>query len=254
MPSSYSTRLRFTLQASGENTNTWGQILNSGVFSLVDKAIAGGTTKAITGNVTLTSSNGSDDEARAAWLKLTGSTGATITIPSVEKTYLVWNASTADQVISTGAGSSATIGSEQVTAIICDGTNVMQLGVDGDSFKDYVDAQAFAALNGDLPAQTGNAGKYLGTDGSAASWTDFGYNYVRGASSAALYLKTASGTTLGSFVSSSSGTHGFTNSAGDNRFTVSSTGVATAYADGDATGDVLATQDFAIAMAVAFGS
>jgi hypothetical protein len=33
-----------------------------------------------------------------------------------------------------------------------------------------VDAQAFAALDGDLPGQTGNAGNFLGTNGTVAAW------------------------------------------------------------------------------------
>ncbi len=40
MPSTYSARARYTLQAPGENLNLWGVILNQGVFALVDEARA----------------------------------------------------------------------------------------------------------------------------------------------------------------------------------------------------------------------
>ena len=41
MASTYTTNLRLTKQADGENPNSWGQILNDGVISLADQAIAG---------------------------------------------------------------------------------------------------------------------------------------------------------------------------------------------------------------------
>ena len=44
MASTYTTNLRLTKQGDGENPNSWGQILNDGVISLADEAIAGYTT------------------------------------------------------------------------------------------------------------------------------------------------------------------------------------------------------------------
>ena len=44
MASTYTTNLRLTKQGDGENPNSWGAILNDGVISLVDDAIAGYTT------------------------------------------------------------------------------------------------------------------------------------------------------------------------------------------------------------------
>ena len=36
MPSTYTTNLRLTKQADGENPNTWGEVLNEGMISLVN--------------------------------------------------------------------------------------------------------------------------------------------------------------------------------------------------------------------------
>ena len=47
MASTYTTNLRLTKQGDGENPNSWGQILNDGVISLADEAIAGYTTISI---------------------------------------------------------------------------------------------------------------------------------------------------------------------------------------------------------------
>ncbi len=64
MPSSYSASLRFELQFTGENINTWGTKLNT-VFSHVDFTVAGLFTKALTADYALSTANAADDEARA---------------------------------------------------------------------------------------------------------------------------------------------------------------------------------------------
>jgi len=178
MPSSYTASLRFELQGVGENLNTWGVRLNS-ALSRIDKAIAGFTTIALTADYALTSSNG-DDEARSALLKFTGAGPWDVTIPSVSKQYLIWNACTAALTITTGAGSTVTLDPGAKVVVFCDGTNVNELGFAGLGLKTYIDSAVLAAT-GSLPATTGNAGKFLFCDGStwypkapvAADITDF---------------------------------------------------------------------------------
>lgn len=98
MPSTYTTNLRLTKQADGENPNSWGQILNEQVISLVDEAVAGYTTVAVgtTATVTLTNNQGSDDQSRSAILEFTGTIGGSHTnidvlIPNTSKVYIVKN-------------------------------------------------------------------------------------------------------------------------------------------------------------------
>lgn len=166
MPSSYTASLRFELQGVGENLNTWGVRLSS-ALSRIDKAIAGLTTIALTADYALTSSNG-DDEARSALLKFTGAGPWTVTIPSVSKSYLIWNACTAAVTITTGAGTTVAIDAGAKVKILCDGTNVSELGFAGLGLKAYIDAAALTAT-GSLPATTGNDGKVLAC--VAGAWT-----------------------------------------------------------------------------------
>ncbi|WP_300573595.1 hypothetical protein [Phenylobacterium sp.] len=170
MPSNYSASLRIELQAPGEGLNVWGTRLNNNALTPVEAAIAGWTTVALAADTTLTSANGSADQARSAMLNFTGTGSFTVTTPAVPKIYLIRNALSGDLTITTGSGASAVVESGEINVLICDGTNWRPLGVAGESWKSYVDAQAFAALDGDLPGQTGNAGKVLSTDGSTAAW------------------------------------------------------------------------------------
>jgi len=140
MPSSYTASLRLELQAQGENPNQWGQPKLNNVISRLDFAVAGMVTKALTGDYELTSSNSSDDEARAAILKFTGGAGPfTVKIPSVPKEYKVWNACAGNVVITTGAGATVAIQPTEIAEIICDGANVKATGYDGRTEKQYLD-------------------------------------------------------------------------------------------------------------------
>lgn len=178
MPSTYTSSLRFNLQGAGDNLNTWGLILNSGVFALVDTSIAGRYAFTLSGSATLSSANGSVDQSRNAILDITGGSGGTLTVPAVSKLYYVKNAASNSVILTCGAGS-ATVESGEASFVMCDGGNVTKLAPKGfplpvnatdPSNKLYVDNTAFEMAAGALPGQTGNSGKVLGTDGTSAGW------------------------------------------------------------------------------------
>ena len=54
MSSTYTSRLRLVKQGDGDNPNTWGTVLNDGMISLVDDAIAGYTTVELGAAATVT--------------------------------------------------------------------------------------------------------------------------------------------------------------------------------------------------------
>ena len=97
MASTYTTSLNLELQASGENSGTWGTKTNTNI-SLLETAICGGSSSslAITGTTqSLTASDGSTtDEQSNAIIKLTGTlTGnTTMQCEAVESWYIVDNA------------------------------------------------------------------------------------------------------------------------------------------------------------------
>lgn len=188
MPSSYTTRNRLNKQATGEATNTWGAVLNTGALDLIDFAADGVTTISAGGATTLTTANGTTDQARARILNITASTVATITIPSLEKFYVVRNSSSSVDHVITNGSSSVTVYAGEIVPVITDGTTVWRFALrnmggakltnlatpttDFDaSTKKYVDDTAFASIT-NLPGQAGNAGKFLTTNGTSASWGD----------------------------------------------------------------------------------
>jgi len=170
MPSSWTSSLRFEKQFTGDNINTWGDRLNT-ALDRVDYAIAGWLTKPLSGNTTLSTSNADPDEARAAMIKFTGGAGPfTVTLPSVSKAYLVWNACAGPIILTTGAGPTVPIDAGDIAWIATDGAGVKTPGYGGASIKDWVTGVAWSYNAGALPAQAGNAGKFVGTDGVTAGW------------------------------------------------------------------------------------
>lgn len=168
MPSSYSSSLRLEEQFTGEGINVWGIKLNA-VISRLDYSIAGWLTLPVTANVTLTTSNSADDQARAAMIEFTGAGGYSVTIPGVSKTYMIRSSATASVIVTTGSGSTVQIDNGDFVQIGCDGTNVYSVGYGGLGLKDYIASVAFTA-SGALPAVGGNGGKFTFTDGVTSYW------------------------------------------------------------------------------------
>lgn len=173
MPSTY-TPLGFEQQAAGENTNTWGSPKLNNAIGRIDGAIGGYYAVAITGSTSLTTSNSStadaDNTGRKALLKFTGTlaANATITVPSVGMKWLIWNATNKVLTFTTGAGNTVTIDAGDKTVVWCDGSACHTIYFGGLSLKDYI--ASVTATAGAVPGVTGNAGKYLYTDGASAFW------------------------------------------------------------------------------------
>jgi hypothetical protein len=94
----YSTNLALTLMATGEQSNTWGDTTNTNLGTLLEQAISGYVTQAITdgADTTITIPNGATGVARNMFLELTGALTATrnLIVPANKKLYFVYNATT----------------------------------------------------------------------------------------------------------------------------------------------------------------
>lgn len=197
MPSAY-TPLGFNKQASGENENTWGEVLNDEAIELIDTAIRGRTAFTLSGSKTLTSTNGVANEARSAILHITGGTGGTVTVPNISKPYLVINDATGAVIITAGGMVTVTVAAGETSQVAVDGVaavhKVIFSDFDGSKLRDvgnptdpqdaatkaYVDSLAFDAV--DLPGQdTSTDGAALFSDGANAAWRDIDVADVIGA-------------------------------------------------------------------------
>ena len=147
MASTYTTRIRLVKQGDGDNPNSWGTVLNNGVTSLVDDAIAGYTTVVLGANATVTLSavDGGYDVPRSAFLEANGTVGGahaaiTMIVPNNSKGYIINNQTTYTTTtnsikIKTAAGTGYTIPQGAITQVVVDtdgsiwSTNAAGLGL-----------------------------------------------------------------------------------------------------------------------------
>jgi hypothetical protein len=137
MATIYSSDLKLSIMATGENAGTWGQITNTNLY-LLQQAIGGYEAISIAGGAqttALTMSNGAISNARNAVIKLTGTiTGnQVVTVPtSIEKTYIVANgtvgAFTVEFKQAGGTGVTFAAADKSTKILFADGTNIVETG------------------------------------------------------------------------------------------------------------------------------
>jgi hypothetical protein len=158
MANSTSANLKLTVQTTGENSGTWGQITNTNLL-ILEQAIGGYDAIGITSGATLTFSNGVLSNGKNQVLKLTGTiTGnVNVTIPdSIEKTYLVENATSGAFTVTfkttSGTGATWSTTDKGYKILYSDGTNVVDITADlGDITAGNVTSGAITATGNIVP-------------------------------------------------------------------------------------------------------
>jgi hypothetical protein len=143
MPSSFTSRLKLERQASGENSGTWGNLVNY-VFNRIDSSVKGYQSVDVAGsaNVTLTSNNSTsntddsatDDQVHNAILEFTGALTGDINVftDAVETKYIVFNNTSGSQTLTFGptGGTGVTLKQGAKTIVYTDGTTMVDVMAD----------------------------------------------------------------------------------------------------------------------------
>jgi len=164
MANTYTTNLRLTKQGDGENPNSWGAVLNDGVISLVDDAIAGYTTVSLgsAATVTLTNVQGAGDQARSAIVEFKGTVGGVyddivVLVPNNSKSYIVknsvsYNDSTDNVILRVAGNAGVTIEPANTALYVTNGTTVLPV-----SNNTFTNITATSITTGTITAGTVNA-------------------------------------------------------------------------------------------------
>lgn len=129
MASTYSP-LKIQLMATGENLGTWGNVTNANLGTAIEEAIVGSADVTFaSGNESLTLSNtNSTQTARHLRLNLIGTTGGstrTLTVPDIEKVYII-NNTCADAIqVKNSTGSNIAVPAGKTMWVYSTGTNVV---------------------------------------------------------------------------------------------------------------------------------
>jgi hypothetical protein len=134
MANSTSANLKLTVQATGENSGTWGQITNTNLL-ILEQAIGGYDALNVTNSSrALTFTNGALSNGKNEVIKLTGTleSNLNVTIPdSVEKTYIVEDGTDHagyTLTFKTTSGTGVLLCEGHSYTLYSDGTNVVKAG------------------------------------------------------------------------------------------------------------------------------
>jgi hypothetical protein len=156
MSATYSTNLALGLIGTGDQAGNWGATNNLNIGTLLEQAISGYVTQAVSigTDTTLTMSQGASATARNMFIELTG-TGGTSTnliVPANKKLYFIYNNTSSGQVtvkVSGQTGISVLNGAKLL--LVCNGTDVV-------SATNYM-----ASLNLATPLTANNGGTGVAT-------------------------------------------------------------------------------------------
>ena len=187
MPSSFTSRLKLERQASGENSGTWGNLVNY-VFNRIDSSVKGYQSVSVAGssNVTLTSNvstsntddSSTDDQVHNAILEFTGALTGDINVftDAVETKYIVFNNTSGSQTLTFGptGGTGVVLKQGAKTLVYTDGTTMVDVMADlGDIAMTSVTSSGNVAgtnINGSAVISTGNvSGTNLNTTANTIS-------------------------------------------------------------------------------------
>jgi len=200
MTTAYTSLLGLALPVTGELSGTWGDTVNNSITSLLDSSIAGTTTLSSDADVTLTTTSGAANTARAAILLWTagGSVTRNITAPAQSKVYMVINATSSTQsIVLRGAGptTGVTIVAGEKCVAAWDGSDFVKIAT---TTVDGVSTISFGSTGLTPSTATSGAVSVAGTlantnggTGQSSAFTQYGITY---ASTTTVLATTAAGT------------------------------------------------------------
>ena len=137
MASTYSA-LKIQLMATGENSGTWGNVTNDNLGVAIEEAIAESADVTFSGSnvsITLSDTNASQ-EARNLRLNLTGTSVAStqaLTVPDIEKPYIVNNGLTDDVEVKNSTGANVTVPAGKTMWVYSTGAGVVDAMTAGEN-------------------------------------------------------------------------------------------------------------------------
>jgi hypothetical protein len=181
MPSSFTSRLKLEKQASGENSGTWGNLVNY-VFNRIDSSVKGYQSVNVAGssNVTLTSNNSTtntddsatDDQVHNAILEFSGALTGNIHVftDAVETKYTVFNNTSGAYSLTFGptGGTGVALKQSAKTLVYTNGTTMVDVMADLGDINVTGIGNTGSSTYFTLPSSDGNSNEVLTTDGSGA--------------------------------------------------------------------------------------
>ena len=129
MSSTYSPNLALELIGTGDQAGNWGSTTNTNLGTLLEQAISGYVTQAVsTGtDTTLAMTNGASATARNMFIELTGTGGAStnLIVPANKKLYFIYNNSTGAVTVKVSGQTGVSVPAAAKIALVSNGTDIV---------------------------------------------------------------------------------------------------------------------------------
>jgi hypothetical protein len=129
MASTYSTNLALELIGNNDQAGSWGNTTNNNLGTLIEQAISGYVTQAVsTGtDTTIIIPNGATGVARNMYIELTGTggTNTNLIVPANKKLYFIFNNSTGAVTVKVSGQTGVSVPAAAKMSLVCNGTDVV---------------------------------------------------------------------------------------------------------------------------------
>jgi hypothetical protein len=131
MATTYSSNLGIQLIGTGEQSGTWGTTTNTNLGTLIEQAISGYVTQAITNgaDTVITIPDGTTGVARNMYLELTGALTASrnLVVPANKKLYFIYNNTTGGYAVTVKVSgqTGVSVPNGVKMALVCNGTDIV---------------------------------------------------------------------------------------------------------------------------------
>ena len=168
MASTYSTNLAIELIGTGDQAGTWGNTTNTNLGTLIEQAISGYVTQAVsTGtDTTITIPNGSSGVARNMFIELTGTggTNTNLIVPANKKLYFIYNNASGAVTVKVSGQTGVSVAAGTKVILVSNGTDVV-------AATSYLTTVGTSLNLTTLTATSANITTLTGTNFSATSLT-----------------------------------------------------------------------------------
>jgi hypothetical protein len=130
MASTYSTNLALELIGTGDQAGTWGNTTNINLGTLLEQAISGYVTQAVsTGtDTTITIPNGASGVARNMFIELTGTggTNTNLIVPANKKLYFIYNNASGAVTVKVSGQTGVSVAAGNKIVLVSNGTDIIE--------------------------------------------------------------------------------------------------------------------------------
>jgi hypothetical protein len=187
MASTYSTNLALELIGTGDQAGTWGVTTNTNLGTLLEQAISGYVTQAVsTGtDTTITIPNGSTGVARNMYIELTGTggTNTNLIVPANKKLYFIFNNASGAVTVKVSGQTGVSVPAGKKMILVSNGTDI----VNGVNYIADFGTNSFTVTN--LTATSATITNLIAT---TASVSDLSATVLRSASATLTHLSATS--------------------------------------------------------------